>query len=64
MGSADAELPSLNVIWQSDTPLFEMIRSFHPTSEGVPRIHYPEDRAKVDAALVASLGKRSLAGVE
>src|SRR6267378_389881 len=66
MGSWEAELPSLNVIWSEQTHrIFETDPSrFHPTRAEFREFIHPEERAKVDAALVASLGKRSPSRVE
>jgi PAS domain S-box-containing protein len=60
MGSWEAELPSLNVIWSEQTHrIFETDPSrFHPTRTKFREFIHPEDRAKVDAAFVASLGSR------
>ena len=61
MGSWEAELQSLNVIWSEQTHrIFETDPSrFHPTRPKFREFIHPEDRAKVDAAFVASLDKRS-----
>ncbi len=66
MGSWEAELQNLNVIWSEQTHrIFETApSSFHPTRPKFREFIHPEDRAKVDAALVASLGKRSPCTVE
>ena len=66
MGSWEAELPSLNVIWSEQTHhIFETDPSrFHPTRPKFREFIHPEDRAKVDAAFVASLDKRSPCTVE
>ncbi len=66
MGSWEAELPTLNVIWSEQTHrIFETDPSrFHPTRAEFREFIHPEERAKVDAALVASLGKRSPSTVE
>jgi PAS domain S-box-containing protein len=61
MGSWEAELPSLDVIWSGQTHrIFETDPSrFHPTRAKFREFIHPEDRAKVDAAFVASLDNRS-----
>jgi PAS domain S-box-containing protein len=61
MGSWEAELQTLNVIWSEQTHrIFETNSSrFHPTRPKFREFIHPEDRAKVDAAFVASLDKRS-----
>ena len=66
MGSWEAELQSLNVIWSEQTHrIFETDPSrFHPTRPKFREFIHPEDRAKVDAAFVASLDKRSPCTVE
>jgi len=66
IGSWEAELPSLNVIWSKQTHrIFETDPSrFHPTRPKFREFIHPEDRAKVDAAFVASLEKRSPCTVE
>jgi len=66
MGSWEANLPSLNVIWSEQTHrIFETDPSrFHPTRPRFLEFIHPEDRAKVDAAFVASLDKRSPSTVE
>ena len=66
MGSWEAELQSLNVIWSEQTHrIFETDPScFHPTRPRFREFIHPEDRAKVDAAFVASLDKRSPCTVE
>src|SRR5258708_7259834 len=66
MGSWEAELQSLNVIWSEQTHrIFETDSSrFHPTRPKFREFIHPEDRAKVDAAFVASLDKRSPCTVE
>jgi PAS domain S-box-containing protein len=66
MGSWEAELQSLNVIWSEQTHrIFETDPScFHPTRPKFREFIHPEDRAKVDAAFVASLDNRSPCTVE
>jgi signal transduction histidine kinase len=66
MGSWEAELQTLNVIWSEQTHrIFETDPSrFHPTRPKFREFIHPEDRAKVDAAFVASLDKRSPSTVE
>ena len=61
MGSWEADLQSFNVIWSEQTHcIFETDPShFHPTRSKFLEFIQPEDRAKVDAAFVASLDKRS-----
>jgi signal transduction histidine kinase len=66
IGSWEAELPSLNVIWSEQTHrIFETEPScFHPTRPKFREFIHPEDRAKVDAAYVVSLDIRSPCTVE
>jgi PAS domain S-box-containing protein len=66
LGSWEAELHSLNVSWSEQTHrIFETDPSrFHPTRPTFREFIHPEDRAKVDAAFVASLDKRSPSTVE
>jgi len=66
IGSWEAELQSLNVIWSEQTHrIFETDPSgFHPTRPKFREFIQPEDRAKVDAAFVTSLDKRSPSTVE
>jgi PAS domain S-box-containing protein len=66
MGSWEAELQSLNVIWSEQTHrIFETDPAhFHPTRPKFREFIHPEDRAKVDAAFAASLDQRSPATVE
>ena len=66
IGSWEAELPSLNVIWSEQTHrIFETDPSrFHPTRTKFREFIHPEDRARVDAAFAASLDKRSPCTVE
>src|SRR6266403_208948 len=66
MGSWEADLQSLNVIWSEQTHrIFETDPSrFHPTRPKFREFIHAEDRAKVDAAFVASLDKRSPCTVE
>jgi len=66
IGSWEAELESLNVIWSEQTHrIFETDRSsFAPTRPKFREFIHPEDRAKVDAAFVASLDKRSPCAVK
>jgi len=66
IGSWEAELQSLNVIWSEQTHrIFETDPSrFHPTRPKFREFIHPEDRAKVDAAFIASLDKRSPSTVE
>ena len=66
IGSWEAELPSLNVIWSEQTHhIFETDPSrFYPTRIKFREFIHPEDRAKVDAAFVASLDKRTPCTVE
>jgi PAS domain S-box-containing protein len=66
IGSWEAELQSLNVIWSEQTHrIFETDPSgFHPTRPKFRELIHPEDRAKVDAAFVTSLYKRSPSTVE
>jgi PAS domain S-box-containing protein len=66
IGSWEADLQSLNVIWSEQTHrIFETDASrFHPTRPKFREFVHPEDREKVDAAFVASLEKRSPSTVE
>jgi PAS domain S-box-containing protein len=66
IGSWEAELQSLNVIWSDQTHrIFETDPSrFQPTRPKFREFIHPEDRAKVDAAFVESLDKRSPSTVE
>jgi PAS domain S-box-containing protein len=66
LGSWEAELQSLNVSWSEQTHrIFETNPArFHPTRPTFREFIHPEDRAKVDAAFVASLDKRSPSTVE
>ena len=66
MGSWEADLQSLGVIWSEQTHrIFETDPSrFHPTRPKFREFIHQEDRAKVDAAFVASLDKRSSSTVE
>jgi PAS domain S-box-containing protein len=66
VGSWEAELPDLNVIWSEQTHrIFETDPSrFHPTRAKFWEFIHPEDRAKVDAAFLASLDKRSSSKLE
>ncbi len=66
IGSWEAELQSMNVIWSDQTHrIFETDPSrFHATRPKFREFIHPEDRAKVDAAFVASLDKRSPSTVE
>jgi PAS domain S-box-containing protein len=66
IGSWEAELPDLNVIWSEQTHrIFETDPSrFDPTRPKFREFIHPEDVAKVDAAFVASLDKRSPCTVE
>jgi PAS domain S-box-containing protein len=66
IGSWEAELQSLNVIWSEQTHrIFETDPSrFHPTRPKFREFIHPGDRARVDAAFVASLDKRSPSTVE
>jgi PAS domain S-box-containing protein len=66
IGSWEAELQSLNVIWSEQTHrIFETDPSrFHPTRPKFREYIHPEDRAKVDAAFAASLDQASACTVE
>jgi PAS domain S-box-containing protein len=66
MGSWEAEMPGLNVIWSEQTHgIFETDPSrFHPTRSKFREFIHPEDCAKVDAAFVASLSRHSPCTVE
>jgi signal transduction histidine kinase len=66
VGSWETELSTLNVIWSEQTHrIFETDPSrFQPTRPKFREFIHPEDRAKVDAAFVASLDKRSPCAVE
>jgi len=66
IGSWEAEWPNLNVTWSEQTHrIFETDPSrFHPTRPEFREFIHPDDRAKVDAAFVASLDKRSPSTVE
>jgi PAS domain S-box-containing protein len=66
MGSWEVELGSLEVIWSEQTHrIFETDPArFHATRPGFLEFIHPEDRAKVDAALVTSLDRRSPGTVE
>jgi len=58
MGSWEAELPSLNVIWQSKhTASLRLIRLVSTHARRVPRIHSSGGTRESDAALVRSLGQ-------
>src|SRR6201988_316938 len=66
MGSWELDLDSLRGIWSEQTHrIFETDPTqFHPTRAKFREFVHPEDRAKVDAAFVASLNKRSPCTVE
>ena len=66
VGSWETELQSLNVIWSEQTHrIFETEPSFfHPARPTFREFIHPDDRAKVDAAFVASLDKRTPCTVE
>jgi PAS domain S-box-containing protein len=66
IGSWEAELPGLNVIWSEQTHrIFETDPSrFDPTRPKFREFIHPEDGPKVDAAFVASLDRRSPCTVE
>jgi len=66
IGSWEAELQSLHVTWSDQTHrIFETEPSrFHPTRPKFCEFIHPEDRAKVDAAFVLSLDRRSPSTVE
>ena len=66
IGSWEAELASLSVIWSEQTHrIFETDPSrFHPTRPKFREFIHPEDLAKVDGAFVASLDNRSPCTVE
>jgi PAS domain S-box-containing protein len=66
IGSWEAELPSLHLIWSEETHrIFETDPSrFDPTRPKFREFIHPEDGAKVDAAFLASLDKRSPCTVE
>ncbi len=66
MGSWEAELQSLNVIWSEQTHrIFETDPSrFHATRPKFREFIHQEDREKVDAAFAKSLDKRSPCTVE
>jgi len=66
IGSWETDLRTLNVIWSDQTHrIFETDPShFQPTRPKFREFIHPEDRAKVDAAFVASLDKRSPSTVE
>ena len=59
MGSWEAELPGLKISWSEQTHrIFETDpRHFQPKRADFVEFIHPEDRAKVDAAFVSSLGK-------
>ena len=66
VGSWEAELPSLEITWSEQTHrIFETDPShFHPKRPDFVEFIHPEDRAKVDAAFQASLGKGAPSTVE
>jgi PAS domain S-box-containing protein len=66
IGSWEAELASLSVIWSEQTHrIFETNPSrFRPTRPKFREFIHPEDRAKVDGAFVASLDNHSPCAVE
>jgi PAS domain S-box-containing protein len=66
IGSWEAELASLSVIWSEQTHrIFETDPfRFHPTRPKFREFIHPEDRAKVDGAFAASLDNRSPCTVE
>lgn len=61
VGSWETDLPSLNVTWSEETyRIFEADPlHFQPTHAGFLEFIHPEDRAKVNAAFVASLDQLS-----
>jgi PAS domain S-box-containing protein len=66
IGSWEADLQSLDVIWSEQTHrIFETDASrFHPTRPKFREFVHPEDLAKVDAAIAASLDTHSPCTVE
>jgi PAS domain S-box-containing protein len=66
IGSWEADVKTLDVIWSEQTHrIFETDPSdFHPTRPKFREFIHPEDRAKVDAAFMASLDKGSACTVE
>ena len=66
VGSWEAELPSLQVTWSEQTHrIFETDPShFHPTRPEFVKLVHPDDRATVDAAFQASLGRAAPSNVE
>jgi PAS domain S-box-containing protein len=66
VGSWEAELPSLEIIWSEQTHrIFETDPShFHPRRPDFVKFIHPEDRAKVDAAFQASLDKGGPSNIE
>jgi PAS domain S-box-containing protein len=66
IGSWEVELQSLSVLWSDQTHrIFETDKSgFRPTRPKFCEFIHLEDRAKVDAAFAASLGKHSPSTVE
>ena len=66
IGSWEADLRTLSVTWSEQTHrIFETDPSrFHPTRPKFRKFIHPEDRAKVDAAFVASQDKLSPCTVE
>jgi PAS domain S-box-containing protein len=66
IGSWEAELQNLNVIWSEQTHrIFETDSSrFHPTRPKFREFIHPDDRVKVDEAFAASLDKHTPSTVE
>ena len=66
VGSWEAELPSLEIIWSEQTHrIFETDPShFHPNRSDFVEFILPEDRAKVDAAFQSSLDEGAASNVE
>ncbi len=66
MGSWDLNLKTMDVAWSEQTHhIFETDpATFHPTRAKFREFIHPEDRAKVDGALLASEHKRSPSTVE
>jgi PAS domain S-box-containing protein len=66
VGSWEVELPSLEITWSEQTHrIFETDPyHFHPRRPDFVEFIHPEDRAKVDAAFLGSLGKGAPSNVE
>jgi PAS domain S-box-containing protein len=65
IGSWETDIASGKVIWSEETyRIFGAAATFQPTHQSFLQLVHPDDRARVDAAFVASIGGRETCSTE